>query len=301
MKKSLLALIFSTTIVLSACIETDAPTQVEQTVGAEVDAPRVTLIEAGNNPRVWEYNDIGNTSNNAQKLNLDIAEGLNQETRQSDSADSTPTPAEVYTLSVPIEAKTIESDSGTRSVTLSLGEAEYDDPRFANDIATITGFHFGWFADHSGKISSVNLAAPTNASDYGRSLSEQFLTKLIPAQVVFPTEAVGLGGSWTVAARVAGDSTLLQNTTYTITAIDGDQVSLDVDIAQRPALGALTAEDGTTLKVLNAQTTSNSSLVVDINQPLPVSGMLNYTTRVIYGDEASNIRVLQDTTTRISY
>lgn len=125
--------------------------------------------------------------------------------------------------------------------------------------------------------------------------------KILSLPVIFPEEEVGVGATWSVDTRVTGESTLLQTATYTITGMEGDRVDLDVDVQQRPALGALTMEDGEPLNVLNSNTTSEGSLTVDLGSPLPVDGRVSYTTRVVYGGADSDVRVVQDSTTSLAF
>lgn len=60
-------------------------------------------------------------------------------------------------------------------------------------------------------------------------------------------------------------------------------------------------EDGQSLSVLNANTTSQGTLTVDLTRPLPVDGEVGYTTRVIYGGPDSDVRVVQDSTTGLTF
>ena len=158
-------------------------------------------------------------------------------------------------------------------------------------------------------MNSLRLAAPQDATDEARGSVEQAIMKLTALPVVFPTEEVGKGASWTVDSRVTGESTLLQTTRYTVASIEGDQVKLNVEVEQRPSLGALSFEgqaQGTELedkelKVVDSSTQSKGTITVDLSKPLPVGGDVSFDTKVIYGAAGSQLRVVQSSLTELNF
>lgn len=170
-----------------------------------------------------------------------------------------------------------------------------------DDLASAHGFAFGWFGNDAGTISSVNFTAPTAANDQTRALTEQFLTAMVGLPIVFPTEPVGVGGSWTVESRITGQTPLLQTITYTVTGMAGDKVDLKTSVEQRPTLGSLDMDDGAKLAVLSSKTVSEGSLTIDLTRPLPTAGSVALTTRIVYGTEDSEHRVIQDTSTKVAF
>lgn len=219
------------------------------------------------------------------------------------------------TLPVEAEIEPAEEPEGEnevpadREVQIRVGTPSHSDSSLNEDLAGTAGFLMGLRGNNNGQTTTVHLAAPVDASDEGRAATESALMKMISVPVVFPDEAIGPGAVWSVDSRVTGEATLLQTTTYTLNEIAGDQLDLDVSVTQRPALGALSLEgqsgvpeDETgTLNVLNSNTTSQGSLTVDLNQPLPTAGRISYTTRVVYGGEDSDVRVLQDSTSVLDF
>lgn len=133
--------------------------------------------------------------------------------------------------------------------------------------------------------------------------------KLTALPIVFPEEEVGTGATWTVDSRVTGESTLLQTTRYKVESIDGDRVTLSVEVEQRPTLGALSFEgqaEGTELKdkeldVLDSSTNSSGSITVDLTKPLPVGGDVSFDTKVTYGTADSDLRVVQSSLTELAF
>ncbi|QDZ42906.1 DUF6263 family protein [Corynebacterium sp. sy039] len=302
----LLVLMSTATVACS----TEEKTLVDSPVGAEVDPVKITMLSSGTsstNAKVLRYLDLANGETDKQKLTLEISEGFAQSVVNNDAVDpQAPAGGEVTTLTSSLEAETItpENSDSKRSVSLSITDSSSDNLADNQDLDTTQGFRFGWFASDAGQISSVNLAAPSKATDAGRSIIEQYYMKLVPFTVVFPADPISVGGSWKVESRVANDSTMLQTTTYTVTDLVADTVHLDVSVEQRPVLGALSLpiDDQTrSLTVLSSTTTSQGKIVVDLHKPLPVSGDIGFTTRVVYGEESTQTRVVQDSTQAISF
>ena len=289
-------------LALTACTSEQPDPTIEAAVGLPVDAARVTVVSTGTDTRVLSYADV----DAEQSVEVEVAEGFDQLIMRADAVDvQAPAGGDVTRLTVPLTGTTTVADEGerpaTRDVEFRVGRPSADNLELTDDIRSAEGFLLGWRAGDGGEVSTVRLAAPKEATDEGRALVEQALMKLLSLPVVFPEEAVGEGATWSVDTRVTGESTLLQTATYTITGIDGDRVSLDVSVQQRPALGALEMEDGQSLNVLNSNTTSEGTLVVDLGSPLPVDGRVSYTTRVIYGGADSDVRVVQDSTTSLAF
>lgn len=292
---------------LSSCTSEQPETPVEQAVSLSVDPARITVRDTGADARPLTYRDVGEEG---QSVTVEVAQGFDQRLMKADAVDVTaPAGGDVDTLYLPLVGVTVEAEEedgesaeqGSRDVEFRLGRARAADLDLTDDIRSAEGFLLGWRATDSGKIPSVRLAAPKEATDEGRAIIEEALMKLLSLPVIFPEEPLGVGAAWSVDTRVTGESTLLQTTTYTVTGIDGDAVDLDVSVQQRPALGALRMEDGQSLNVLNSNTTSEGRLTVDLRNALPVDGRVSWTTRVVYGGADSDVRVIQDTTTSLAF
>lgn len=288
---------------ITGCTEENSAPQVpvEQAVGVAVETPRITLIDAGKSPeRALVFADVDSPQ---QTLDLKVSSGFNQQLLRADAA--TPTPellaATPTVFSAPVTAYTKQAENSTSSTRSVFGVIDTPqlDGNEAPEIDTARGFSFGWFANDSGQISSVNFSAPVAANDEARAQTEQYLATITGLPVIFPNEKVGTGASWTVESRITGQSTMLQTITYTLKRMTGNVVDLDVAVKQRPSLGALKLEEGE-LKVIDSQTTSKGTLTVDLTKPLP-TGKVELSTRVIYGKDGDDMRVVQDTTTAVEY
>lgn len=317
LNRALLAAAVASSLALVACTPEETGPATEAAVGLTVDAPRITVDSIGEGDReVITYRDIQEEPDDPearamQDVSVEVAEGFTQEVMRADAVDvAAPVGGDVDTLTLPLTGFTSpaaeadpenEERPATRDVELRVGQPSSTNLEQTDDIRSAEGFLVGWRGEDNGEVSTVRLAAPVDATDAGRATVEQSLMKLLSLPVVFPEEAVGPGAAWSVDSRVTGESTLLQTTTYTLVSHDGDTVELDVEVQQRPALGALEMEDGQSLSVLNANTTSQGTLTVDLTRPLPVDGEVGYTTRVIYGGPDSDVRVVQDSTTGLTF
>ncbi|MFP7364481.1 hypothetical protein SFC07_01670 [Corynebacterium callunae] len=326
------SLVLSSALTLAACGEQsqdDSPA-VEQAVGLAVDAPRVVVLETGTAPlRTFAYKDVpaADAEATTQEVTLEIAQGFAQSVGAAEQVDPiAPAGGDVTTMTLPISASTQaaeaseeEAIAASRDISYQVGNPDFTDLSQSPETNTAAGFILGMRATDSGQATTMSLAAPVDATDTGRALMEQYLMTFTSLPIIFPTEEVGVGAKWTVDSRVTGESTLLQTLTYTITALEGDKVELEVSVSQRPSISALditadaTATAATTeatptttaapeqLNVLSSNTTSVGNLSVDLTQPLPTAGQVSWTTRVIYGGASNNTRIVQDSTSSVKF
>lgn len=286
----LLALALGT---VSAC-SSDAPdTPAPSPVSLSVDAPRVTLTTPGEgNRQIVVFKDAGNS----QDVHVALSDGFDQGTGEAPGLPTTPPEnPNVDTLSALLRATTSGEDP--RQVSVQMIDPKHSSIAYASDVYSTAGFELGWTAKSSGQSEKVQLTAPTESTDQGRAIAELYLMKLLAQPVIFPTDPIAPGASWTVENRVAGDSTMLRTTTYTLLANDGKRVELDATISERPAVSALNLDgqggEGE-LKVLSSESKGSGHIELDLSSPLPTSGLFSLTTRVTYGQEKSPKRVFQD-------
>ena len=299
-KASILAL----ALVLTGCSDEPPGPAVEQAVAAPVDAARVTVKDAGSgDKRVLSYEDV----NTEQNSHFELTEGFSQDVVEKSVAENFDSGApEEATTAFDLRAEVSEATDdpeqtpATRNAFMTLSSPTYSGTDALN-VESGDGFQFGWRADDAGQVSSLRLAAPQSANDDARSILEQAIVELTSMPIVFPEEEIGEGAVWTLDSRTSGESTLLQTTTYTLEELTDTGAELSVDIRQRPALGALTMEDGGELEVLDSTTRSSGNLSIEFSQPLPIRGDIDIATRVTYGTEESEIRVLQSTNTRMQF
>ena len=294
----------------------------EQAVGLPLDPPRIQVLSTGTGERkLLSYNDVSSE----QAVDIQVSEGFQQLVMKNDQlVTEAPELGDLVTTTLPVAGSVLVPEgsarhvdfrvrdphiSGTKTSTSSADDAGLNAAGLAEEIASADGFGFGWLAENNGQLNTLLLAAPQQASDQARAVVEQSLTKLVSTPVIFPDEPVGIDAQWSVDSRVTGEATMLQTTTFTVTDISGDEVKLDISVEQRPALGALSLEGHAgaegfaddTLNVTSTDTRSRGSLTVDMKQPLPVAGELDFTTRVVYGNDDGAASVVQDSSTRMRF
>ncbi|MGP6172825.1 hypothetical protein [Corynebacterium sp. A21] len=321
--RSLTVVLTASALFLSACgtEEENTGAEVEQAVALAVDPARVMVQDTGQRPgRLLEFNDLATESSDTT---LTVSQGFNQTVATAEAVDvAAPAAgdfqgAEVDTVTLPLSAETMVAGEpeneielvADRSVELRLGTPTHSDATLNEDLATAAGFTLGMRSNNNGQTTTVQLAAPVDATDIGRQTAESALMKMLSLPVVFPDEPIGPGAIWSVDSRVTGEATLLQTTTYTLNEVAGEQLELGVSVSQRPALGALSLEgqegvaagEAGTLNVLNSNTSSSGSLSIDLSKPLPVAGRVDFTTRVIYGSGDSEIQVVQDSYSTLDF
>ncbi|WP_143341164.1 oxidoreductase [Corynebacterium bouchesdurhonense] len=275
-----------------------------------VDAPKVSLLSAGENPRPLRYTDAAEPYDTV----VTVSSGIAQSAAGPDVDPAAPAGGDVEEVTLPLAvapADAGEPGSGeapaARQVELQVGTPTHSDLAFNEELASAEDFLMRWRAAETGLISSVKMLAPEGSTEDGRRVVERSLLSLMSAAVVFPDAPVGVGGSWSVEGRVTGSASMVRTTTYTITAIDGDRVDLRAEVSERPTEQTLSIDNpaagdlnGQTLRVESTATTSDAELTVDLARPLPVAGRVAATTRLVYAGEG-DVRIVQDVTSAVTY
>lgn len=89
-----------------------------------------------------------------------------------------------------------------------------------------------------------------------------------------------------------------QGVTYTLLSREGSRIELDVDVERTPSVQRMSGSD---LTVTDSSSESNGNITVDLRRPVPVSGMIETTTSVTYGETDSPVTVVQTSRTRSSW
>lgn len=274
-----------------------------------LDAPSVTLLNPGDDPQEVRY-----TPSDEWDTTVAVSAGVEQqvaapgkdvpaEAPAGGDVDKTTLPLTVTSSDAPAPGAG-EEDADSR-IDVVVGSGKHSNLDVGQDVAASEGFRMSWRTDTSGRISTLKLLAPPGAPERGLQQVEPALLALANSAVVFPDEPIGPGGSWTVEQRVAGDTATVRTTTYTLISRDGDSLTLNTKVDERPQRTSVSIDgtgqlDGQTVSIESAETTSQGQLVVDLSRPLPVSGQSAWTTRLIYGGNDA-ARVVQDITRAVQY
>lgn len=300
------------TLAVSACSTEDST--FEGIPVFPVEEPKVTVVKPGRDPQQLRYKDAGTDD---WSTSVAVSAGIDQSTAPAGTQvdPAAPRGGDVNTTTLPIDvsvsgapAPGADELDASRQVDFTVGEGRHSDLAIGRDVASAKDFLMRWRAADTGAVSSLQLLAPPDAAPRGLQLVEPALLSLVSANVPLPEEPVGVGGVWKVDNRVAGDASAERTTTYTVSSIDGDTVTLDVEVEERPTQRSLKIEGtaggdlgGKDVTVESAQTSSEGQIVLDLTKPLPVSGQVAFTTRLVYSGEENTARVVQDVTRAVKY
>ncbi|EEI16916.1 hypothetical protein HMPREF0298_1241 [Corynebacterium lipophiloflavum DSM 44291] len=303
----------ASTVALTGCSRS-APDPVAEVPAFVVDAPSVTLVESGTDPRLLQFDDSDDSQ--PWQTEVRVLGGIDQSVQATDTVDEqAPAGGDVNRTSLPLSVTAQPAPAPgegendvARRIDFTVGSGSDSDLGIGQDVATAEGFLMSWRADASGRVDTLKLFAPPESSSTGRQIVESSLLAATSTNVVFPTEPVGVGGSWTVTSRITGEASMRRTTTYTVTGIDGDTVTLDISVDERPTQQEVTIDNevagelnGASLRVDATSTTSEGEITVDLRHPLPVAGAVKATTRVIYAGPRPETRVVQDITSAVEY
>ena len=99
--------------------------------------------------------------------------------------------------------------------------------------------------------------------------------------IQYPKEAVGVGGKWTVTTPVTKDGIqLTQVATYTVTAIEGNRVDVDLSISQHaePQMLNTPGVTGGQVELVKLDTTGSGQIKLDLTRINPLHSDLSLTT-----------------------
>lgn len=264
-------------------------------VEADLPVPTVELIAEGSGEKsVLRWDDEGAD----QSVDINVTRGFSQVLTLPDGTVESDSALADTTMTLPLQAN-VTGGGDNRAVTAELDTPSGSNSSLEGDIATAKGFRAAWSAGDDGAVEDVALGAPETASNTARVGVETSMIQWLTTPVIFPTEAVGEGARWTVDNTV-DDGGVAQTITYTLVNRDGDIVELDATVDQSPTEATAELDDeetGVTLSVIDSgTTTSEGSVTVDLSQPIPVDGSINFINTIVYGDtdpEARSPRITQ--------
>ena len=277
--------------VLTACSSGDDASP-EAPVDAPVSGVSVTVEDTGDAPReplVW-FSAPGE-----KQTVFRATRGLEQ--RTEGGAEEDDLPYEDVTMELPLTVST-STDGDELESHVVAGRPSGDNDDRNDDISSAEGFTMNQRYNQDGRVISRGFAAPEEATDSARASVEQSFSQMADIPVVFPSDDLGAGAVWTVTGQVDDNVSMRQAVTYTLLSREGSRIELDVDVRRTPSVRQL---PGTDLQVMDSTSDSSGNITVDLRRPVPVSGMIETTTSVTYGEAESPVRVVQTSRTRSSW
>jgi hypothetical protein len=280
--------------VLTACSSGDDAAS-EAPVDAPVSGVSVTVEDAGEAPReplVW-FDDSTET-----RTVFRATQGWEQRTEGGTDQDDLP--FEDVTMEVPVTVST-STDGDELESHVVAGRPTGDNTEGNEDLATAEGFTMNQTYNPDGRVVSRSFAAPEDATGAARSNVERALTQMTDVPVVFPEEDLGTGARWTVSGQVEDPMlgvSMRQGVTFTLLSREGSRIELGVEVERTPSVQKMAGSD---LNVVDSSSDSDGNVTVDLRRPVPVSGMIDTTTSVTYGQAESPVTVVQTSRTRSAW
>ncbi|WSY61173.1 hypothetical protein OH799_34475 [Nocardia sp. NBC_00881] len=263
-------------------------------IGKEVTVPIpaavTTVLSTGEEPRSLLRPDY--PAGTVQRVTLHTAHRIEQKINEQPMRDFS-TPA----LTIPMTAQTT-----AEGIDLTLGTVTSPDPTLAKALTNIGGSHAGFDLSDLGAITALRLEPSPDTSNTARSALEQAFYQAVYRSIAFPDQPVGEGAVWTVRQEVTGGVTLDQVTTATLTKRDGDRLTIELNVIQKPKSPAWNLPNNAgTLDIRDYVMQGAGTITVDLGLPLPVSGSITVGGHQAYRDPRSESMLQQTIDTQVSW
>jgi hypothetical protein len=244
-------------------------------------APRVTLLEAGAEPRDALAYHFTKGEKQPLTISLDMTMGM-----KSGAMAMPPMKLPRMAMKLGLTASDV-NPKGEAKVDALL-DAFTVEPKGASEeaiakalgpqLAQTKGLTMSYWVAPNGHVHDLDVRladAPDAAKQALQGMSQSFESMTAP----LPDEPIGLGARWEVITRVAnGGADLVQDATYTLKARDGDKASLGVVVVQLAARDTVQAPGlppGVTAKLRTFHSGGSGTTELDTSSMAPASGSLD--------------------------
>lgn len=208
------------------------------------------------------------------------------------------TPEVTLPLTASLEAA---EEAGGAVIALEIDAPSTTEQRLQLALDDAQGMGAAMTVSPQGVITALQLRPTAQAPDIARSAIEQALYQAVYSSVSFPSEPVGLGASWTVEQSIESATELRQTTTFTLTAREGDDLTIAVQVQQRPNAQVWQLSDTDALAIDTYDVSGTGTLTVNLAQPLPVAGTVDISGTQSYSDPDSDFAITQRTVTNVRW
>ncbi|WP_430333007.1 hypothetical protein [Rhodococcus sp. ACT016] len=303
---ALVAATLSLSLLVAGCSSGgDAAPASPDAVGAasdEVTVPVTTatteIVDAGADPRaVVQLRPGQGTRQNARLVTT--ATVLQQIDGQAAQDFSTPQ------MTMPLVALVTQAATDATPATtvdLTLGTPTTPDDATNELLTPATDSHAGFTMNESGAITALRLRPDPDAQNKARSMIEQAFYQAVYRTVAFPAQPIGVGAVWKIHQQVMSAIALDQVTTATLTARDGDRLTIDVQVEQTPKSPVFELPNRAgTLNVDSYSLHGTGTVVIDLRLPLPVDASITVEGTQSFSDPAATMRLQQTTSERVQW
>ncbi|PBI99285.1 hypothetical protein BKP42_19480 [Rhodococcus erythropolis] len=278
------------TTVLTACGDSDQPPTTPTSSPSEVTVPvtaaTVEVLDGGSEPReVLRMNlPVGTTQTATLVTQAVVSQQIDQQPAQDFSSPE---------ITIPLSAN-VTADDPTAVVDLTLSSMTSPDATLQAALSGADGSAAGLSVTDSGAVTALRLKPSANSANAARAAIEQALGQAVYRTVALPDAPVGIGARWVVRQQVSSEILLDQTTTVTLTAREGNRLSLAVDVSQTPQSPVWNlAGDAGTLNIDQYVMAGSGNLTVDLSLPLPIDGQMTVGGDQAYGDPDSSSVIRQ--------
>lgn len=227
-----------------------------------VPPAKVTVRSAGADPRTVALSAFDRA--NAQPARL-----VTTSTASAPSADAGQTTT-ATTVDLPMTARVNCTDA--TDIDLRIGAASSPDSTLNIALKAQNGSRAGMSIGPGVVPISLRILPGSDADDNARQAVEESLVATFQRSVTLPTEPIGVGAQWEAIRTVNAGATVRQTINATLTARDGDRLTIDYTIDESPVDSTFRLPDGGVLTIDSYSMNGSGSVVVDLARGVPVSG-----------------------------
>ena len=174
-------------------------------------------------------------SGDMEVLQLDLQEGQTETTTLTFATQTQGAAGAIppITATTTTEVTGVDDDGIEATQTFDRLRAQGGGAAANRAFAGLRGIEVDLELGLDGSLRSADVDIPDSAPAPIKGLADQLGEQLTSAAVPFPTEEVGEGARWRATTQVGSSGvTIDQTTTYTLTSLDGDSYTLDVELEQ---------------------------------------------------------------------
>jgi hypothetical protein len=248
-------------VLLSGCGGATRTANVSAGASAEVDPVR--LEQAGEGQRValrYQY-QAGRHESATMRMAMDIAMQLGE-------MPETEMTAPVARMR--IESEVVQLEDGVAHLSFRYREAELEEggtpalrTALADILPLLAEVRGTARVDTRGGVRDLSIEMPPSAPPTLTSMVESLRDGLRQLLSPLPLEPVGVGAVWSTDSPIRTEAVSFdQHTTYRLEAVQGERITLRVEVLQTGIPGTTTAADGTVVRQLSlsGQAAGRSSL-----------------------------------------
>ena len=159
-------------------------------------------------------------------------------------------------------------------IDLRIGDAGSPDTALDQALKAQNGSRAGMSIGPGVAPISLRILPTDKADDSARQAVEEALVATMQRSVTLPTELIGVGARWQAVRTVNAGATVRQTITATLTARDGERLSIDYSIDESPTDSVFRLPDGGVLTIDAYSMTGTGSVVIDLARGVPITGQL---------------------------